>query len=154
MRLIISTGEVSGDLQGSFLVSALFKESEKRSIPLEIFALGGIRMKEAGAELIANTSSIGAIGFWEVLPYLIPTLKTQRTVDKMFAKTPPDALILIDYMGPNIRLGNKVRKLMPLLPIVYYNNNLPRYLTYLGLFVQRNVVDLLDWFVDFCSSNV
>ena len=120
MRLILSTGEVSGDLQGSFLVKALFEEAQKRSISLEVLALGGNRMKEQGAELIANTSSIGAIGFLETIPYLIPTLKAQALVDEIFKKSPPDALILIDYMGPNIRLGNKARYLQPSIPIVYY----------------------------------
>jgi len=120
MKLLISTGEVSGDLQGSFLVKALKIEANRRSIPLQIIALGGSRIKDAGAELIANTSSIGAIGFWEVLPYLIPTLRAQARVDRFLVNSPPDALVLIDYMGPNIRLGNKARKLIPSLPIVYY----------------------------------
>ena len=56
MRLLISTGEVSGDLQGSFLVKALKEEASKRSMPLQIFALGGSRMKNAGADMIANTA--------------------------------------------------------------------------------------------------
>ncbi len=120
MKLLISTGEVSGDLQGSFLVKALKKEAIKRSISLEIYALGGSRMKDSGAELIANTASIGAIGFWEVLPYVIPTLKAQFKTDRFLSNTNLDALVLIDYMGPNIRLGNKARKLIPSLPIVYY----------------------------------
>ncbi|KGG16224.1 MULTISPECIES: lipid-A-disaccharide synthase [unclassified Prochlorococcus] len=120
MRLLISTGEVSGDLQGSFLVKALLNESEKRSLPLEVIALGGPRMQAAGAELLVNTSSIGAIGFLETLPFLIPTLRAQKTADNLFVNSPPDVLVLIDYMGPNIKLGNKVRKLFPDLPIVYY----------------------------------
>tara|TARA_B100001996_G_scaffold159935_1_gene121965 strand:- start:473 stop:1648 length:1176 start_codon:yes stop_codon:yes gene_type:complete len=120
MRLLISTGEVSGDLQGSFLVEALVQESQRRLISLEVVALGGQRMEKAGAELITNTASIGAIGFWETLPYLIPTLQAQKKVDRLLVHCPPDAVVLIDYMGPNIRLGNKVRKLLPTTPIIYY----------------------------------
>ncbi len=119
-RLLISTGEVSGDLQGSLLVSALIREANQRSIPLELVALGGPRMQAAGAELIANTASIGAIGFWEALPLVIPTLRVQDKLDNFLEQHPPDALVLIDYMGPNIRLGNKLRNLFPSLPIVYY----------------------------------
>ena len=118
MRLLISTGEVSGDLQGSFLVKALLEESKRRSIPLEITAVGGVLMKAEGAELIVNTTSIGAVGFWEVLPYLVPTLKSQAKIDSLLIKSPPDVLVLIDYMGPNIRLGNKARSLIPSLPII------------------------------------
>ena len=120
MKLLISTGEVSGDLQGSLLIKSLKKNAEKRKIKLEIIALGGERMKEAGAKLISNTSSIGAIGFLEALPYVFPTLNAQSKIDNYLSCSHPDAVILIDYMGPNIRLGLKVKKAFPNIPIVYY----------------------------------
>jgi len=120
MKLLISTGEVSGDLQGSLLINALKTNAEKRKIELEILALGGERMQEAGAKLIANTSSIGAIGFLEALPYVLPTLNAQSKIDNYLISSPPDAVVLIDYMGPNIRLGLKVKKKFPNVPIIYY----------------------------------
>ena len=120
MKLLISTGEVSGDLQGSLLINALKTNAEKRKIELEIIALGGERMKEAGAKLISNTSSIGAIGFLEALPYVLPTLNAQSKIDNYLSSSPPDAVVLIDYMGPNIRLGLKVKKKFPNIPIIYY----------------------------------
>ncbi len=120
MKLLISTGEVSGDLQGSLLINALKTNAEKRKIELEIIALGGQRMKEAGAKLISNTSSIGAIGFLEALPYVLPTLNAQSKIDNYLSSSPPDAVVLIDYMGPNIRLGLKVKKKFPNIPIIYY----------------------------------
>ena len=103
MKLLISTGEVSGDLQGSLLIKALKDNAEKKKIKLEIIALGGERMREAGAKLISNTSSIGAIGFLEALPYVFPTLKRTIKIDNYLSSSPPDAVVLIDYMGPNIR---------------------------------------------------
>jgi len=120
MKLLISTGEVSGDLQGSLLVKALKTNADKRKIELEIIALGGERMREAGAQLISNTSSIGAIGFLEALPYVLPTLNAQSKIDNYLSSSPPDAVVLIDYMGPNIRLGLKVKKKFPNIPIIYY----------------------------------
>ena len=120
MKLLISTGEVSGDLQGSLLIKALKNNAEKRKIKLEIIALGGERMREAGATLISNTSSIGAIGFLEALPYILPTLNAQSKIDDYLNSSPPDAIVLIDYMGPNIRLGLKVKKKFPNIPIIYY----------------------------------
>jgi len=120
MKLLISTGEVSGDLQGSLLIKALKDNAEKRKIKLDIIALGGERMREAGAELISNTSSIGAIGFLEALPYVLPTFNVQSKIDNYLKCFPPDAVILIDYMGPNIRLGIKVKKTFPNIPIIYY----------------------------------
>ena len=120
MKLLISTGEVSGDLQGSLLIKALKDNAEKRKIKLEIIALGGERMEEAGAKLISNTSSIGAIGFLEALPYILPTLNAQSKIDNYLSFSPPNAVVLIDYMGPNIRLGLKVKKKFPDIPIIYY----------------------------------
>tara|TARA_Y100001968_G_C19446810_1_gene765842 strand:- start:3800 stop:4990 length:1191 start_codon:yes stop_codon:yes gene_type:complete len=120
MRLLISTGEVSGDLQGSLLVLALKKEAIKRGLDLQISALGGHRMNSAGANLIADTSSIGAIGFWEAIPFVIPTLRVQSLVDEVLEKEQLDVVVLIDYMGPNIRLGKKVKAIRPNIPIIYY----------------------------------
>ncbi len=120
MKLLISTGEVSGDLQGSLLIKALKDNAEKRKITLEIIALGGDRMREAGAKLISNTSSIGAIGFLEAIPYILPTFNAQSKIDNYLNFSPPDAVVLIDYMGPNIRLGLKVKKTFPNIPIIYY----------------------------------
>ncbi len=120
MKLLISTGEVSGDLQGSLLIKALKTNAEKRKIELEIIALGGERMREAGAKLISNTSSIGAIGFLEAIPYVLPTLNAQSKIDNYLTSSPPDAVVLIDYMGPNIRLGLKVKRKFPNIPIIYY----------------------------------
>ena len=77
MRLLISTGEVSGDLQGSLLIQALNREAERLGISLELMALGGPRMEAAGAQLIADTAPMGAIGLWEAVPLILPTLKLQ-----------------------------------------------------------------------------
>ena len=86
MRLLISTGEVSGDLQGSLLIKALLREAKRRSLSLELVAIGGPRMKAAGAELIADTAPIGAIGLFEALPLVLPTLKVQNKVEKFLKK--------------------------------------------------------------------
>ncbi len=90
MKLLISTGEVSGDLQGSLLIKSLETNAKKRNIELEIIALGGERMRNAGAQLISNTSSIGAIGFLEALPYVLPTLNAQSKIDNYLSSSPPD----------------------------------------------------------------
>ena len=44
-KIFISTGEVSGDLHGGLLSKALFDEARKYSINLEIYGLGGEKMK-------------------------------------------------------------------------------------------------------------
>jgi len=120
VRLLVSTGEVSGDLQGSLLIKALHLEAHRRHIPLQVVALGGRRMQAAGAELLADTATMGAIGLWEVLPFVLPTLKLQRVLRRWLVETPPDGVVLIDYMGANVSLGRQVKRHHPHIPISYY----------------------------------
>ena len=120
VRILISTGEVSGDLQGGLLVEALHRQAALRGLPLEVMALGGPRMQAAGAELLADTAPLGSIGLWEALPLVLPTLKLQARVNQVLNQRPPDAVVLIDYMGANVRLGQRLRKQLPQVPITYY----------------------------------
>jgi lipid-A-disaccharide synthase len=120
MRIFISTGEVSGDLQGSLLIEALYRQAKMQNIDLEILALGGDRMEKAGAKLIGNTTSIGSVGLFESVPFIIPTLKVQGKAKQYLKENKVDLLILIDYLGPNLAIGSYIRKVLPNLPIIYY----------------------------------
>ena len=119
-KIFISTGEVSGDLHGSLLSRALFEEAEKKSLDLEICGLGGERMKKEGVKILQDTTSISAIGIWEALPLILPTIRIQRRFYKLLKKYHPDCLILIDYMGPNINIGTKLKRSRNNIPIYYY----------------------------------
>ena len=120
MRIFISTGEVSGDLQGSLLITALKRQAVAIGLELEIVALGGEKMVEAGAILLGNTSSIGSMGILEGLPYVLPTLQVQRTAIASLKQDPPDLVVLIDYMSPNIKIGTYMKQHLPDVPVVYY----------------------------------
>jgi lipid-A-disaccharide synthase len=119
-RLLVSTGEVSGDLQGSLLIRALHQEAKSRNLPLEVVALGGRRMQAAGAELLADTAALGAIGLWEALPLVLPTLQLQARLRRWLRHHPPDGVVLIDYMGANVSLGLRLKRRYPRVPISYY----------------------------------
>ncbi|MBF2067174.1 MAG: lipid-A-disaccharide synthase [Calothrix sp. C42_A2020_038] len=120
MRIFISTGDVSGDLQGSLLVAALLRQASEVGLSLDIVALGGDKMQKAGATLLGNTATISSFGLLEALPYILPTLKIQRQAINYLKKNPPDLVVLIDYMGPNLVIGNYVRRNLPHIKIVYY----------------------------------
>ncbi len=119
-RVFISTGEVSGDLQGSLLIAALYRQAQLQNMELEITALGGERMAQAGAQLIANTSAIGSVGLLESLPYVLPTLTLQRQAKAQLLANPPDLVVFIDYMGPNLGFGQFLQQRLPQIPVVYY----------------------------------
>ena len=119
-EIFISTGEVSGDLHGSLLANALFIEAKKRSVDLEIFGLGGERMRKEGVKILQDTTSISAIGIWEALPLIIPTIQIQKKFYKSLKNLSPNCLVLIDYMGPNIKIGRKLKSEKNKIPIYYY----------------------------------
>lgn len=120
MRIFISTGEVSGDLQGSLLIAALQRQAEAVGLTLEIVALGGEKMAQAGAKILGNTSGIGSMGLIESLPYVIPTLRVQRSAIAYLKENPPDLVVLIDYMGPNLGIGTYMKENLPDIPVAYY----------------------------------
>lgn len=119
-RIFISTGEVSGDMQGALLIEALQRHAQARGLQLEILALGGDRMETAGAKLLGRTSAIGAMGIVEALRFVMPTLKVQRQVKQHFKQHPPDLVVLIDYMGPNLAFCEYLSTHSPQVPVVYY----------------------------------
>lgn len=120
MRIFISTGEVSGDLQGSLLIEALKRQAIATGLKLEIVALGGDKMAKAGATILGDTSNIGSMGLLESLPYVLPTLLVQRQAIAYLKQNPPDIVVLIDYMGPNLGIGSYMQKHLPQVPVAYY----------------------------------
>jgi lipid-A-disaccharide synthase len=120
MKIFISTGEVSGDLQGSMLVKSLYQAAAQRQIDLEIVALGGDRMKSAGARILADTAAIGSMGFVEAIPFILPTIKIQKLAKKYLQENSPDVLVLIDYPASNLALASYVKQHLPRVPVVYY----------------------------------
>jgi lipid-A-disaccharide synthase len=119
-RIFISTGEVSGDLQGALLIEALYRQAAAQSIDVNIVALGGDRMSAAGATLLGNTSEVGSMGIVESLPFVLPTYQLQRQAKRSFNQQPPDIVVLIDYMGPNLAWCEYLSKKFPNVPVVYY----------------------------------
>lgn len=119
-RLLISTGEVSGDLQGALLIQALKQQAKARGMALEITATGGEQMAKAGATLLADTSAIGSIGLFETLPYIRTTQQVQQQIQQHLRTQPSDLVVMIDYFAPNVSLGRFLRRFFPQIPTVYY----------------------------------
>ncbi len=120
MKIFISTGEVSGDLQGALLVAALKRHAVTAGFELEITALGGPLMAEAGATILGDTAGIGSMGIIESVPYIWPTIKVQQKAKQYLKNFRPDAVVLIDYLTPNLGIGSYIRRCLPDLPVVWY----------------------------------
>jgi lipid-A-disaccharide synthase len=119
-RIFISTGEVSGDLQGSLLVAALHQAAKRLEIDIEIVALGGSKMAAAGAKILFDTNGIGSVGIVEALAYIMPMLKSRQIAKQYLEANPPDIVVLIDYMTPNMGMGKLIKKIFPEIPLFYY----------------------------------
>jgi lipid-A-disaccharide synthase len=101
MRYYIIAGEASGDLHGSGLMKAL-----GRNDPDADFRFwGGELMKEAGGTPVRHIEQTSFMGFWEVLKNIGSIYQSIRLCKKDLLAYRPDALILIDYPGFNLRVA-------------------------------------------------
>ncbi|MDO9527910.1 MAG: lipid-A-disaccharide synthase [Syntrophales bacterium] len=105
-NIMIVAGEASGDLHGSNLV----KEIHRINPSVRFYGIGGKKLKEAGVELIANSSDTAVVGLTEVASKLKFILKVMGLLKKSLREDKPDLLILIDYPDFNLPLARTARK--------------------------------------------
>lgn len=113
-RILIVTGEASGDLHGSQLVSALLNLQPE----LEIYAVGSALMRQAGAKLLIDASTLAVVGITEVLGQLPNIFKAYRKVRRFIIEESPSLLILIDFPDFNLLLAKVAQRAK--IPILYY----------------------------------
>ena len=101
MKLYIIAGEASGDLHGSNLIKAL----HQRQPGLQCRAWGGDMMQQAGATLVKHYRDLAFMGFLEVLKNLRTILGNLNFCKKDILAFKPDAIVLIDYPGFNLRIA-------------------------------------------------
>ncbi|MDX2135366.1 MAG: lipid-A-disaccharide synthase [Saprospiraceae bacterium] len=101
MKLYIISGEASGDLHGSNLVKALLQKRPGT----EIRAWGGDLMSGAGATVVKHYRDLAFMGFMEVLRNLRTIFHNLAFCKKDILAFQPDALVLIDYPGFNLRIA-------------------------------------------------
>ena len=101
MKYYIIAGEASGDLHGSNLI----KELKKLDSAASIRCWGGDKMQAAGGELVKHYRELAFMGFTEVLMNLRTIFKNLAFCKEDIKQFKPDALILIDYPGFNLRIA-------------------------------------------------
>ncbi len=113
-NLMIIAGEVSGDLHGSSLV----RELKKMDSRLNIYGIGGDRMKAEGMELIYHINKMAFLGFAEVVKHLPFIKRVQRDLIAIIKEKKIRNIVLIDYPGFNLNFAKKLKALN--LNIIYY----------------------------------
>jgi lipid-A-disaccharide synthase len=117
MKLYFVAGEASGDNHGA----ALMRSLREKNPGLELLGRGGPQMQEIARGSFTNwIDEAGVVGLWEVMkhyPYF--RREFRRTVWEI-ATTKPDAVVLIDYPGFNLRLARQLHERSLGGKIIYY----------------------------------
>lgn len=113
-KLYIIAGEDSGDLHASNLVHALRQQQPQ----LQLRGIGGDKLAAEGMELIAHIKDINFMGFWEVISNLRTIRKLFKTVKADLRRWQPDAVVLVDYPGFNLRMAKFLKRLN--IKVIYY----------------------------------
>ncbi|NNT70676.1 lipid-A-disaccharide synthase [Flavobacterium sp. IMCC34852] len=101
MKYYIIAGEASGDLHGSNLMKALYKEDATADIRF----WGGDLMQSVGGTLVKHYRELAFMGFAEVVMNLKTILNNIKFCKSDIEKFNPDVIIFIDYPGFNMRIA-------------------------------------------------
>jgi len=114
LKLMIIAGEASGDLQAANLVKSL----KSINPHIETFGMGGEKMASEGVEIIYDITPLAVVGFFEVLKHLVVFKKIFEKLSGLLETIKPDAVILVDYPGFNLRFAKAAKEKN--IPVIYY----------------------------------
>ena len=110
-------GEVSADNHGA----ALMRSLRALDAELNFIGRGGPQMQEMAGEQFKNWIGDAAVlGLWEVLRKYGYFREQFHETLREILESKPDAVVLIDYPGFNLRLARALRKQSPQQKIIYY----------------------------------
>ncbi|MDR1918154.1 MAG: lipid-A-disaccharide synthase [Tannerellaceae bacterium] len=115
MKYYLIAGEASGDLHASNLMKELKAEDPEADFRF----LGGDLMQAAGGHLVKHYREMAFMGVGPVLLHLRTILRNMQTCREDIRRYRPDALILIDYPGFNLKIAQYAKKELKL-PVCYY----------------------------------
>jgi lipid-A-disaccharide synthase len=113
-RIVIITGEASGDQLAGGLIDAL-----RRRYPDAVFeGLTGPRMRAAGCHSWGDYEQLAIMGLFEVIRHIPRLLRLKRDLMQRLLADPPDLLIGVDAPDFNLRLERSARAAG--IPTVHY----------------------------------
>jgi lipid-A-disaccharide synthase len=105
-KIMIVAGEASGDLHGAHVVRSMTRLDPT----LRFYGVGGQKLREAGADVIADSSHMAVVGLTEVLSKIAFILSVRRKLIHSFIEDPPALVILIDYPDFNLPMAKAAHK--------------------------------------------
>ena len=115
MKYYLIVGEASGDLHASHLMKALLKEDPKA----EFRFFGGDMMSAVGGTRVKHYRELAYMGFVPVLLHLRTILGNMKMCKRDIVEWRPDAVILVDYPGFNLKIAKFVHEHTKI-PVYYY----------------------------------
>ena len=112
-RIFIICGEPSGDLNAANLARAILHINPE----IKISGVGGTLLRQTGAIIYRDIKDLSVIGLFDVLKKLPRFFSLQKLILEKIKEEKPDAIILVDFSGFNLRLARKINKT---LPVIYY----------------------------------
>ena len=106
MKYYIITGESSGDVHAANLVSEI-KLLDKKS---DIRAWGGQRLSNENVSIAKDIKKTSFMGFWNVIKNLNQIRRNLNFCKKDIISFSPDALILVDYPGFNLKIAEFAKR--------------------------------------------
>lgn len=111
---MVIAGEISGDMHMANIIRAMRKQR-----PNDIFyGIGGPAMRAAGVETAYDIKDMAVMGIAEVLKHIKFFKKVFHEMDNMASHRRPDAIILVDYPGFNLRFAAKAHAMG--IKVIYY----------------------------------
>ncbi len=117
-KIWIFAGEASGDTYGAQLAESIRELEHQAGNEIEIAGMGANKMKAAGVDIMVDSSELGVIGIVEVLKIIFVIVKIFYFLKKKAIRERPDAVILIDYPGFNLRFAKAMHKQG--IPVIWY----------------------------------
>ena len=105
-KILISAGEVSGDVHGAYLA----KELKKIRPDIYLFGMGSERLAAEGVDIKFDISKRGTIGIFEALPNIFPIYLTFIKMKNLLLEVKPDLVLLIDSQGFNLPFAKFCKK--------------------------------------------
>jgi len=114
LNYFVLAGEASGDKQSALLCEALFRHDSAASVT----GWGGEAMTAVGVNVTRHYRELAYMGFVEVVKHLPAIFRNFKACKNEILQLRPDALILVDYPGFNLRMARWAHKHN--IPVYYY----------------------------------
>ncbi len=114
--ILMVAGEPSGDAHGAELIQSI----KERNPNARIIGVGGPRMAAAGQKQLFDLSAHAVLGLAEVIKKYPKFRRFRSQILDLARRERPDAVVLIDCSGFNLRLTPALRRDLPGTRIIYY----------------------------------